>query len=164
MWLLTRTLASHEFAARDRLAETFCINAYIPTYLRNIKPRYTKSMRTAVYPLLPGYLFLPTDDIALAMEAMRYHANIWPVRSDRGACLTVPDSDIAELQVRQASGEFDQLTAAQRFPIGSLVALAIAGASHEGAVAQLLGRNRARIRLATCSIVAKLDALKLVPV
>ena len=76
----------------------------------------------------------------------------------------MPDFDILELQVRQASGEFDQLTAAQRFPIGSLVALAIAGASHEGAVAQLLGRNRARIRLATCSIVAKLDALKLVPV
>jgi hypothetical protein len=95
------------------------------------------------------------------MDTLRHQPSIWPVRSDHGACLIVPDRDVVSLQARVESGEFDELSPAQRFQLNARVSITIGPATFIGTVAQHLRHSRARIALETCTVVAKFEVLKL---
>jgi hypothetical protein len=164
VWLLAETYAQREFNALNedrnslRHAE---IKAYVPTYKRSIRLKYTRRPRIAVYPLLPRYLFLCSEDPARDIGLVRQHPDVWLARSAHGNCLTVPDCDMHSLQARQAAGEFDELSPAQRFPVGTKVILTLADARVHGTVMQVLRRQRARIALESVSVVVRLEALRI---
>jgi hypothetical protein len=161
MWILAQTLATQEFHARKRLDANASIHAYVPTYRRSVRDRFTRERRIITAPLLPRYLFLFVESVAQAIHAMRDHGDIWPVRSDYGSCLIVPERDMAQLITRTAAGEFDELSPAQRFPVGAIVTLPLADHRIRGIVTQHLSRRRARIELETISVTARFDTLKI---
>jgi hypothetical protein len=159
MWLLAQTYAAHEFETQQSL-DRDRLETYVPTFRRTIKPRHVRSSRTVTYPLLPRYLFVSTPDLPHVLDVIRNHNLVWPVRSGHGSFLFVPDTDVSSLQARQAAGEFDQLIAAQKFPVGCHVSFTVAGTVLTGSVIRILNRNQVRVDVGNLSMTVSLGLLR----
>jgi hypothetical protein len=163
-WLLASTLASKEFDAQQRL-QLLNIPSYVPTYKRSIQPRHTNGIRIITYPLFARYLFLWMDNLAIGFETLRNHPHIWPARSDAGNPLFVHDHEVATMQERVNTGEFDQITHhnTHGFHIGEHVVVPIANAPHRATITHLLSRRRVRLLLEgnNLAVVARVELITL---
>jgi hypothetical protein len=166
-WLLAQTLATHEFQALERLTVDPSIPVYVPTYRRSIASRHTASPRIVTYPLFARYLFVCLDQLSLNLERLRLARQVWPVRSDTGSLLFVPDREIANLQARQAAGEFDQLAKPDQpaFAVGQAVSVKIGDTSRPATITHLLRHRRVRLALdgAFPTVTVAVDFIELSP-
>ena len=163
-WLLASSISGREFDALERM-QNASIEAYAPSYRKSIASRHTVGNRVITYPLFARYLFLCLDNVGKDLQALRNQRHIWPVRSDNGALLFVPERDVVSIQARCLAGEFDQLAPSPHagFAIGDHVTVNIGDTMHTATITHLLRRRAVRLTIdATAfAMVAKVDLLKL---
>lgn len=161
MWILAQTIASAEFQARDRLAD-LAIEAYVPTFKRQIQPRHTHGRRIVELPLFARYLFLESFDVGRTMADLRQAAAFArPVRSDLGHALIVPDRDLDAVRARATAGAYDIAPDAAPFPEGVRCLVSIGLVSRPATVQRVLSHQRRKLSLdnSALTIVASVDLL-----